>query len=196
MFPCLLNVSCYFVISRFSFCRISISSPDPLGASYGIQSSVLSGNNQLRHTVTLWTLETQDSLYIPALTQLMVSWNKFLWIFTLYSDSSIHSFIVFNLQFNSADDDYKGLFKTLEFGVGVTSMQVNLQIYDDEFRPKVEGDESFSVLLRNSRNGKLSATHSKAVVTIHDLENDGKNIIVKKLRYSLFFDKNIKWQDA
>ena len=106
--------------------------------------------------------------------------------------SVIHSFIVFNLQFNSADDDYKGLFKTLEFGVGVTSMQVNLQIYDDEFRPKVEGDESFSVLLRNSRNGKLSATHSKAVVTIHDLENDGKNIIVKKLRYSLFFDKNIK----
>lgn len=96
------------------------------------------------------------------------------------------------MQFNSADDDYKGLFKTLEFGVGVTSMQVNLQIYDDEFRPKVEGDESFSVLLRNSRNGKLSATHSKAVVTIHDLENDGKNIIVKKLRYSLFFDKNIK----
>ena len=73
-----------------------------------------------------------------------------------------------------ANDDYKGLFKTLEFGVGVTSIQVNLQIYDDEFRPKMEGEESFSVELRNPRNGRLSATHSKATVTIHDLENDGK----------------------
>lgn len=74
----------------------------------------------------------------------------------------------------SADDDYKGLFKTLEFGVGVTSLDVNVQIYDDQFRPKVEGEESFSIVLRNPRNGKLSSTLSKAVITIHDFENDGR----------------------
>uniref|UniRef100_A0A7M5XNC0 Calx-beta domain-containing protein n=1 Tax=Clytia hemisphaerica TaxID=252671 RepID=A0A7M5XNC0_9CNID len=87
-----------------------------------------------------------------------------------------------------SNDDYKGIFKTLEFGVGVTSIQVNLQIYDDEYRPKMEGEESFNVELRNPRNGRLSTTHSKAIVTIHDLENDVPKVGFEKDEYE--FDEN------
>ena len=72
-----------------------------------------------------------------------------------------------------ANEDYKPIFKTLEFGVGVTSMHVELQIYDDQHRPKVEGDESFTVELRNPRNGRISVSHGKALVTIRDSESDG-----------------------
>jgi len=78
-----------------------------------------------------------------------------------------------------ANEDYNPIFKTLEFGVGVTSIHVELQIYDDEQHPKVEGDESFTVELRNPQNGRLSITHAKALVTIRDSESDGelKNIV-------------------
>lgn len=73
-----------------------------------------------------------------------------------------------------ANKDYRPVAKALEFYPGESFIEVAIEIIDDLYRPRMEGRETFAVVLHSPRNGRLDESSSKAIVGIEDLDLDSK----------------------
>ena len=81
--------------------------------------------------------------------------------------------ITYNVVCLTAGLDYIAVNKILDFAPGVTLQRVRVIILDDLGRPKVEGPETFQLLLRMPTAAMLGDP-SVAVVTINDSISDGQ----------------------
>ena len=71
-----------------------------------------------------------------------------------------------------ANVDYYPVVKTLMFHSDEEKKVVSIGIVDDIGRPRLEGNETFEILLNFPRNGRLVKQRSNAIVTIKDEESD------------------------
>lgn len=76
----------------------------------------------------------------------------------------------------TAERDYVPQVQSLIFAPGETEKIVKLIILDDIARPRIEGKENFTVLLRVPLNATLGENPS-ATVTIDDTKSDRKNFM-------------------
>ena len=73
----------------------------------------------------------------------------------------------------TAERDYVPQVQNLQFSPGETEKIVSIIILDDIARPRIEGKENFTILLRGPLNATLGANPS-AIVTIDDSISDRK----------------------
>ena len=86
--------------------------------------------------------------------------------------SILCSHCVIPIPLSSAGLDYIAVNKILDFAPGVTMQTVRITILDDLGRPRVEGLETFQVVLRMPM-GAIMGEPSSAVITINDTVSDG-----------------------
>lgn len=77
------------------------------------------------------------------------------------------------LSLFTAERDYVPQVQSLTFAPGETDKVVKIIILDDIARPRIEGKENFTVLLRAPLNASLGENPS-ATVTIDDTKSDCK----------------------
>ena len=61
----------------------------------------------------------------------------------------------------------------LEFAPDISEQIVSIGIIDDSGRPRIEGKENFSVVIRAPRNARLGKLNN-AMITIDDTESDSE----------------------
>ena len=76
--------------------------------------------------------------------------------------------------------DYVPVNRILEFKPGVKYQEFKVTILDDLGRPKIEGEESFELVLQMPMGGRLG-TPSTAVVTLNDSISDCEYLTVNGL---------------
>ncbi|KAL8573258.1 hypothetical protein ACOMHN_006669 [Nucella lapillus] len=80
--------------------------------------------------------------------------------------------------------DYIAVNKILDFAPGVTLQKVKVTILDDLGRPRVEGVETFELLLRMP-SGAMLGDPSVAVITINDTTSDVPSMQFKETSYEV-----------
>lgn len=99
----------------------------------------------------------------------------------LATGASAECFVLLLASF-IANVDYYPVVKTLMFDSDEEKKVVFISIVDDIGRPRLEGNETFEILLNLPRNGRLVKQRSNAIVTIKDEESD-----------SMYFNSSIKF---
>ena len=74
-------------------------------------------------------------------------------------------------MFSLAGLDYIAVNRILKFAPGVTMQTVRVEILDDLGRPRLEGEESFRIVLRMPNNAVLGEPKT-ATITINDSISD------------------------
>lgn len=71
----------------------------------------------------------------------------------------------------AAGEDYTGISRNLDFAPGVTMQTVRVYIQDDLGQPRLEGEETFELVLRMPMNAVLGSPE-RTVITINDTVSD------------------------
>lgn len=87
---------------------------------------------------------------------------------------------------SAAGEDYTGISRNLDFAPGVTMQTVRVYIQDDLGQPRLEGEETFELVLRMPMNAVLGSPEH-TVITINDTVSDCK------LCFELVSSKLISW---